>query len=87
MPTHVALLCGINVGGRNRIAMTDLRRIAEHLGVRPTVVVLTRAELAEVVADNPSPASPGCQAGLAKAAGRAWPWCAGPDETGRLIIP
>jgi uncharacterized protein (DUF1697 family) len=91
MPTHVALLRGINVGGRNRVAMADLREvvlglghtevatyiqsgnvvftseeadtariaaaleraIAKHLGVRPTVVVLTRAELAQVVADNP----------------------------------
>lgn len=91
MPTHIALLRGINVGGRNRVAMAGLcqvvlglgytdvatyiqssnvvfaseeadtamiaaaleRAIAEHLGVRPKVVVLTRAELARVVADNP----------------------------------
>jgi hypothetical protein len=86
MPTHIALLRGINVnvGGRNRVAMAGLcqvvlglgytdvatyiqsgnvvfaseeadtamiaaaleRAIAEHLGVRPKVVVLTRAELA-----------------------------------------
>jgi uncharacterized protein (DUF1697 family) len=86
MPTHIALLRGINVGGRNRVAMADLRKvvlglgytdvatyiqsgnvvftgeeadtamiaaaleraIAEHLGVRPKVVVLTRAELARL---------------------------------------
>lgn len=101
MPTHVALLRGINVGGHNRVAMADLRRIVESLGhrdvatyiqsgnvvftaadgsggsagsggsgtaavaggieraiaaeldVRPRVVVLTRAELARAVADNP----------------------------------
>jgi uncharacterized protein (DUF1697 family) len=79
MPTHIALLRGINVGGRNMVAMADLREvvlglghtevatyiqsgnlvftseeadtariaaaleraIAKHLGVRPTVVVLT----------------------------------------------
>jgi uncharacterized protein (DUF1697 family) len=96
MPTHIALLRGINVGGRNRVAMADLRKvvlglghtevvtyiqsgnvvftseeadtariaaaleraIAKHLGVRPTVVVLTRAELAQVVADNPFPDEP-----------------------------
>ena len=96
MPTHIALLRGINVGGRNRVAMADLREvvlglgytdvatyiqsgnvvfaseeaetamiaaaleraIAEHLGVRPKVVVLTRAELARVVADNPFPEEP-----------------------------
>ena len=93
MPTHVALLRGINVGGRNKVAMADLRRIVESLGygdvatylqsgnvvftsndndtaamtteleraleetlgVRNSVVVLSRAELAKVIADNPFP--------------------------------
>ena len=93
MPTHVALLRGINVGGRNSVPMADLRRIvaslghtdvatyiqsgnvvftsaasdtgdlaasmeraiADALGVRPRVVVLSRCELAQVVADNPYP--------------------------------
>ena len=91
MPTHVALLRGVNVGGRNRVAMADLRRlvaelgcrdvatyvqsgnvvftagdagrlaqaleraIAEQLNVRTRVVVLSRAELARVVAENPFP--------------------------------
>jgi uncharacterized protein (DUF1697 family) len=93
MPTHVALLRGINVGGRNRVAMAALREvvqslghtevatyiqsgnvvftsadadtariagaleraIADRLGVRPKVVVLTRDQLARVVADNPFP--------------------------------
>lgn len=32
MRTHLALLRGINVGGRNRVAMTDLREIAASLG-------------------------------------------------------
>ncbi|HEY8474368.1 MAG TPA: DUF1697 domain-containing protein [Natronosporangium sp.] len=32
MPTHIALLRGINVGGRNRLAMADLRRVAASLG-------------------------------------------------------
>jgi uncharacterized protein (DUF1697 family) len=32
MPTHVALLRGINLGGRNRVAMADLRAIAGELG-------------------------------------------------------
>jgi len=93
VPTHVALLRGINVGGRNRVAMTDLRAvvnslghtdvatyiqsgnvvfssgepdtaaiaaaleraIAEALAVAPRVVVLSREELSQVVADNPYP--------------------------------
>ena len=93
MPTHVALLRGINVGGRNRVAMAALREVVEGLGhtgvatyiqsgnvvftseevdpatlaaaleraiadqldVRPKIVVLTREQLAQVVADNPFP--------------------------------
>jgi uncharacterized protein (DUF1697 family) len=93
MPTHLALLRGVNVGGRNKVAMADLRRVVESLGhgdvttyiqsgnvvftsertdtaaiageleralaetvgVRSSVVVLSRAELAQVVADNPFP--------------------------------
>jgi len=93
MRTHVALLRGINVGGRNRVAMTDLRRVATSLaytevatyiqsgnvvfssvdtdttaiavdleraiaatlGVAPKVVVLSREELSQVVANNPYP--------------------------------
>lgn len=93
VPTHVALLRGINVGGRNRVAMADLREvvtslghadvatyiqsgnvvftspeadarvlaaaleraIAQRLSVRPRVVLLSRDELAQAVADNPYP--------------------------------
>ena len=32
MPTHVALLRGINLGGRNRVAMADLRALVTELG-------------------------------------------------------
>lgn len=32
MPTHVALLRGINVGGRNKVAMADLRALVAGLG-------------------------------------------------------
>jgi uncharacterized protein (DUF1697 family) len=32
MPTHVALLRGINVGGRNKVAMADLRAVVAELG-------------------------------------------------------
>ena len=32
MATHVALLRGINVGGRNRVAMADLREVVVGLG-------------------------------------------------------
>jgi len=33
MPIHVALLRGINVGGRNRLAMSDLRELCNALGL------------------------------------------------------
>src|SRR5580704_6241838 len=95
--THVALLRGINLGGRNKVAMADLRAlvtelghadvstyiqsgnvlfsapgdadavalalamteaIAAKLGVTSPVVVLTRDELAAVVAANPFPDEP-----------------------------
>jgi hypothetical protein len=32
MPRYIALLRGINVGSRNRVAMADLRRLTEALG-------------------------------------------------------
>ncbi len=32
MPTHVALLRGINLGGHNRVAMADLRTVVGELG-------------------------------------------------------
>jgi uncharacterized protein (DUF1697 family) len=91
MPSHVALLRGINLAGRNRVAMADLREImtslgytdvatyiqsgnvvfstdqadhlalaaaiekaiAQRLDVTPRVVVLSAAELAQVMRDNP----------------------------------
>jgi uncharacterized protein (DUF1697 family) len=93
MTRYVALLRGINVGGRNKVAMSDLRQVSESLGhtevatyiqsgnlvftsldesangladaleaeiarslgVSPAVVVLSRADLAQVIADNPFP--------------------------------
>ncbi len=97
MPTHVALLRGINVGGNNKVAMADLRAvigglghtnvstyinsgnvlftpppiqdsaamaremteaIAADLGVSAAVVVVTRDELAAIVAANPFPEEP-----------------------------
>jgi uncharacterized protein (DUF1697 family) len=95
MPTHVALLRGINLGPHKRVAMPALRKLVEslghtdvatyiasgnvvftatgattalageletaiaaELGVTCRVVVLTGAELAQAVADNPYPDEP-----------------------------
>jgi uncharacterized protein (DUF1697 family) len=93
MASHVALLRGINVGGRNKVPMADLREVVtslghtgvttyiqsgnvlfstadtdaaklvaalesavtERFGIRSSVVVLSRDELAEVLASNPYP--------------------------------
>jgi uncharacterized protein (DUF1697 family) len=95
--THVGLLRGINLAGKNRVAMADLRAlvtelghadvstyiqsgnvlftapvdadaaalaramsaaIAAKLGVTSPVVVVSREELASIVADNPFPDEP-----------------------------
>ena len=96
MPTYLALLRGINLGGRNKVAMAELRQLAEslghadvatyiqsgnlmftspgadtvaladaleqeiaqRLGVKSEVVVLSKAELARAIADNPFPDEP-----------------------------
>ena len=96
MASHVALLRGINVGGRNKVPMADLREvvtslghtgvstyiqsgnvlfstaatdtaklatalesaIAERFGIWASVVVLSRDELAKVLAGNPYPDEP-----------------------------
>jgi uncharacterized protein (DUF1697 family) len=99
VPTHVALLRGINVGGSNKVTMADLRDVVTSLGhtgvstyiqsgnvlftagggaarassvlaadleraieqafgLRLRVVVLSRAELAQVISDNPYQAEP-----------------------------
>jgi uncharacterized protein (DUF1697 family) len=96
MASHVALLRGINVGGRNKVPMAELREVVASLGhsgvatyiqsgnvlfstekkdnaklaaalesaiedrfgLRSSVVVLSRDELAEVLAANPYPGEP-----------------------------
>lgn len=96
MPRYLALLRGINVGGRNKLAMADLRQLAADLGhadvatyiqsgnllftsadvsaarvaailereiaarlqVKSVVVVISAAELASVIEDNPFAAEP-----------------------------
>jgi uncharacterized protein (DUF1697 family) len=120
--THVALLRGINVGGRNKVAMADLRAvvaglghtdvatyiqsgnvlftsggadtealatglekaIADSLGVKPAVIVLSRGELERAVRDNPYPDEPNPK--LVHAVffrGRVPPGAAGAIEAGQ----
>jgi uncharacterized protein (DUF1697 family) len=96
MASHVALLRGINVGGRNKVPMADLREVVTSLGhteattyiqtgnvlfstqeadtarlaasleeaisgrfgIRASVVVLSREQLARTMRDNPYPEAP-----------------------------
>ncbi len=51
MPTHVALLRGINVGGQSRVAMSDLREIVASLGHDD---VATYIQSGNVVFSSPS---------------------------------
>ncbi|MFE0748397.1 DUF1697 domain-containing protein [Gordonia sp. NPDC058843] len=41
MRSHVALLGGVNLGARNRIAMSDLRGIAGSMGLTDVVTYIT----------------------------------------------
>jgi uncharacterized protein (DUF1697 family) len=45
MPIHIALLRGINVGGRNMVAMSDLRDLSASLGLRGTRTLLQSGNL------------------------------------------
>jgi uncharacterized protein (DUF1697 family) len=45
MSTCVALVRGINVGGRNRVAMTDLRRLGERLAFQDVRTLLQSGNL------------------------------------------
>jgi uncharacterized protein (DUF1697 family) len=141
--THVALLRGINLGGRNKVAMADLRAVVESLGhtdvatyiqsgnviftakggagwagrgtaalaaeleravaagtgVAARVIVLSRAELARVVRDNPYPAEsnpravhavflsgrPGADLAAALAAAQEKAAAKGSRDTARLV--
>lgn len=54
MATHVALLRGINVGGRNRVAMADLRDAVTALGHRDVRTVLQSGNVV-LTSDEPDP--------------------------------
>ncbi|MEV0199364.1 DUF1697 domain-containing protein [Nonomuraea sp. NPDC050691] len=69
MPTHVALLRGINLGSRRRVSMTDLRGWLGELGCTG---VRTFLQSGNVVLDSDEPPStlgPLMEAGLAERAG------------------
>ena len=45
MATHVALLRGINLGGKNKVAMADLRALVGELGHADVVTGMVRRML------------------------------------------
>jgi uncharacterized protein (DUF1697 family) len=68
MPTHVALLRGINLGGHNKVAMADLREVVTSLGhadvatyIQSGNVVFStpQTDTAALAAAPPWPAAPG----------------------------
>jgi uncharacterized protein (DUF1697 family) len=53
MTTYVALLRGINVGGNNRVAMPDLRRVVGSLGYADVVTYINSGNVVFDAADEP----------------------------------
>jgi uncharacterized protein (DUF1697 family) len=51
MPNHIALLRGINLGGRNNIAMTDLRAVISELGHRHVTTYIQSGNVVFTAAD------------------------------------
>lgn len=70
MRTHVALLRGINVGGRNRVAMADLREVAASLGHTEVTTYIQSGNVAFAGADPDADSSALAAALEAAIAGR-----------------
>jgi uncharacterized protein (DUF1697 family) len=51
--THIALLRGINVGGRNKVAMADLRRVVSDLGHTEVATYIQSGNVAFAAAGLP----------------------------------
>lgn len=57
MPTHIALLRGINVAGRNRVAMADLRRVVGSLGHTDVTTYIQSGNVVFTAATSDPPAA------------------------------
>jgi len=64
MPTHIALLRGINLGGNKRMAMADLRELVSSLGHQD---VSTYIQSGNVLFSTPEPDTAGLADGLRQA--------------------
>lgn len=77
MTSMVALLRGINVGGRNRLAMADLRAIAADLGYRDIATYIQSGNLLFATEQTAARVGPELEAAIAKrgaAAGTMRSW-------------
>jgi uncharacterized protein (DUF1697 family) len=52
--THIALLRGINVGGRNRVAMADLRAVVSRLGHTDVATYIQSGNVVFTAEDSPT---------------------------------
>jgi uncharacterized protein (DUF1697 family) len=57
MPTHAALLRGINVGGRNRVAMAELRDVVTALGHTDVATYVASGNVVLTAAGDATPAT------------------------------
>jgi uncharacterized protein (DUF1697 family) len=57
VPTHVALLRGINVGGRNKVAMADLRTVVSSLGHTDVTTYIQSGNVIFTAAGGAEPAA------------------------------
>ncbi len=64
MPVHVALLRGINVGGGNKIAMTELRALADELGWERAETYIQSGNLVFEAADERTELEMALEAGI-----------------------
>ena len=55
MPRFVALLRGVNVGGKNKVAMSELRVLAESLGLEDVSTLIQSGNLVFTSGSRPSP--------------------------------
>jgi uncharacterized protein (DUF1697 family) len=57
VPTHIALLRGINLGGRNKVAMADLRRVVSSLGHTDVATYIQSGNVVFTPASRRTPAA------------------------------
>jgi uncharacterized protein (DUF1697 family) len=72
MPTHVALLRGINVGGNNKVAMADLREVVASLGHTEVSTYIQSGNVLFTAHEGPAAAATALAADLERAIEKAF---------------